>query len=339
MNLYVAAFTARGVALAERLCSLFPAAEASAPERIAAGLVAPMNSLDGWTKAHFQTGNTLLFIGATGIAVRAIAPYIKSKETDPAVLCMDERGRHVIPLLSGHLGGANRAAREIAEAVGGRAILTTATDVEGIFSPDDWAREQGLRVAELSAIRTVSAALLESKPVGFISDYPIEGPLPEGLTAGAGQEQEMGIYVGLGAPPFPHTLQLLPPVVVAGMGCRKGVPEETLRQKLEEAMEKAKLPMRALTSIVSIDLKAAEPGLLALCKNLSISFCTYSADELAALPGEFTLSERVQKVTGVDNVCERAVVAAGGSLVLRKQAGDGVTVALGLLPWIGTFET
>ena len=117
-------------------------------------------SLSDWTKRVFQPGNNLLFIGAAGIAVRAIAPYVREKQSDPAVVVMDEKANWCIPILSGHLGGANLLANKLAKMTGAQAAITTATDVRGVWAVDSWAKQERLTVVNPSGIKEISAGLL-----------------------------------------------------------------------------------------------------------------------------------------------------------------------------------
>ena len=140
--------------------------------------------VDAWVREGFEGCDALVFVGATGIAVRYIAPYVRSKDRDPAVVCVDERGRFCIPLLSGHLGGANRLAGMIAEGIGAVPVITTATDINGVFAVDTFAKDNDLRIGSLEAAKEVSAALLRGDAVCFRSDIPFEGDLPGGLIMG-----------------------------------------------------------------------------------------------------------------------------------------------------------
>ena len=139
-------------------------------------------SVEAWTKARFAESDALVFIGACGIAVRSIAPCLKGKASDPAVLVVDEQGRHVISLVSGHLGGANALTVEIAGLLHADPVITTATDLNGYFAVDEFARKNNCAILDLSAAKAVSAALLQKEPVGFYSDFPIRGRVPKGLT-------------------------------------------------------------------------------------------------------------------------------------------------------------
>ena len=137
--------------------------------------------LSDWTAENFQKSDALIFIGAVGIAVRAIVPHCKSKATDPAVIVLDERGRFSIPILSGHLGGANDLAKKLASICGAVPVITTATDVEGVFAVDEWAKAQSCHVLEPERIKTVSSTLLAGKVVYYDSQWRITGTQPKNV--------------------------------------------------------------------------------------------------------------------------------------------------------------
>lgn len=338
MRLDIIAFTVRGAALAEKILMMYPDSEAAAPQRYCNGAVKPMeNDLAGWTEIHFKTGKTLVFIGAAGIAVRAVAPFLKSKLNDAAVICVDERGNYVIPLLSGHIGGANRAAKQLANALGARAVITTATDSRGHFAVDAWAAENNCMIADSSMIKRISAALLDGEAVGFRSEFPVVGELPAGISCNA--DAEYGIEIAFtSVNPFPITLHMIPRVIVAGIGCRKGISADMLEHRLRGELSRIGVPIEAVGIVASIDIKAEEQGLIRLCEMLNAEFTTFSAKELMSAEGEFAKSDMALRITGADNVCERAVVCAGGKIITGKSPADGVTVALGRLDWNVSFE-
>lgn len=132
------------------------------------------------TSDIFTKYDGLLFIMASGIAVRALAPHVVSKASDPAVLVMDECGKHCISLLSGHLGGANAWAREVAAAAGADPVITTATDVHERRAPDDVARELMMRVEPLGALKPVNSFIAEGKRVCWFLDMETEGAVSIG---------------------------------------------------------------------------------------------------------------------------------------------------------------
>lgn len=287
-------------------------------------------SLSGWTKQQFQEAEGLIFVGAAGIAVRAVAPYLRGKDKDPAVVVVDERGQFVIPILSGHLGGANDLAREIAEVCGAVPVITTATDCGGVFAIDAWARHQNCAVEGVKEIKRISGKLLSGGETRIKSRWPVAGTPPLGVTLTEGSDWDAHVDICRGEK---EGLWLIPRIAVLGIGCRRHTPAQKLESVLKELLEETGVSEKALCLAVSIDLKREEAGILEFCKNHGLPFRCFSAEELAQAAGEFTPSDFVEQVTGVDNVCERSVVLGGGKLLRRKMARDGVTMALGLRPF------
>ena len=284
-------------------------------------------SCAGWAGEHFDTSDALVFVGSAGIAVRSIAPFVTSKKTDPAVLVIDECGHHVISLLSGHLGGANALTLEAAIILGAEPVITTATDLHGRFAVDVFAKELNAAIFHMKAAKEVSAALLAGKNVGFYSEFPLKGTLPEGITPvnELKNEFELGVAVTIhkSSMPFAHTVQVVPRCVHLGMGCKKGKDADSLAAFAREQIEALDLYPEALAQLASIDLKKDETGLIALAESYGIPFVTYTADELQAAPGHYTASPFVQQTTGVDNICERsAVLSSGGGTILKRKTSD-----------------
>lgn len=330
MKAAVIAFTRRGAVLGRKLADEL-GATLRVPQRIAGEIGEEgFPSLAQWTRHAWSESEALIFVGAAGIAVRAIAPLVKDKFTDPAVVSVDEAGRFAVPLLSGHVGGGNRLALRVARLTGGQAAVSTATDVNGCFAVDVWAADRGLVITDRGLAKAVSAALLEGTPVGYASEEPL--PCPEGLTEGAAQ---MGVWVTCrkAEGPFPRTLRLVPRCLTLGIGCRRGTPKEAIAAAVEQAL--GELDPAAVCRVATIDLKKDEPGLLAFCEEREVPLTTFTSGQLMKAEGEFTSSQFVQTVTGVDNVCERAaVLAGGGALIRKKTAWSGVTVAVAKERWI-----
>lgn len=331
MRLAAIAFTAQGLALGQRM------AEAVEGITLVQGFGEGRPSLRDWTAGAMAGSDGLIFIGAAGIAVRAIAPHLRGKQTDPAVVAVDEQGCFAISLLSGHVGGANDLAQRIAEATGAQPVITTATDGRGVFAVDVWAKRHGLSLMGPQAAKAVSAALLAGKPVGIVSEFPIAGLLPEGFTEGGA---EVGLYIGWDGrkAPFPTTLCVVPPVLVLGIGCRKGISQEVLVAQVDAALAQLGSVRQAVCAVHTIDRKAGEPGLLALCEANGWPLRAFPAEALRAVPGTFTASRLVEETVGVDNVCERSAAITGGKLLLKKQAANGVTVAIAALPYTISFQ-
>ena len=341
-SIAVIAFTQRGCALAKRIAAGVIGADGfasarvsvSGPDRLAASLdVQPYGSLASWTAQHFGTCDALVYVGAAGIAVRAIAPHVRDKFTDPAVVSVDETGAFVVPLLSGHVGGANGLARVVAQITGGQAAVSTATDVNGMFAVDEWAARNDMFICERVLAKEVSARLLEGGKVGYWTDCWPDWDLPAGIVdarKNPGEKFDLGIAVSLDdlCMPFEHTLHLVPRVVTIGVGCRKGIETEVLVRHLAGVLACEGVSPRAVKRLASIDVKSEEQAILDLAAIHGWDLKFYTADELAAVPGEFESSEFVKRTVGVDNVCERAALAEGGRLLRHKHAENGTTLAL-----------
>ena len=279
----------------------------------------------------FTSSELMVFVGSCGIAVRKIAPYVHDKRTDPAVLCVDELGTFVIALLSGHIGGANALARKLAESLQATPVITTATDINRKFSVDTWATEHGCAISSMKIAKAVSAAILE-RDIPLKSDFPIAGTLPYGVIPG--ETGNIGIYLTVtDEEPFENTLRLIPKLLHLGIGCRRGTEKEAIANAVEQVFRENGLDFRAVKCAASIDLKQDEEGLLSFCEEQNIPIHFYTAEELTALPGEFTPSPFVRKVTGVDNVCERSALVGADNLIVKKTACHGVTVAVAMENW------
>ena len=294
--------------------------------------------LSDLTASIFEKTDALIFLTACGIAVRMIAPLLKSKLTDPAVIAADQSGAFIIPLLSGHIGGANLLAKKIAEITGGTAVITTATDSGGLFSPDCFALQNNLLITDMDAAKEIAAAAVNGEQIGFQSDLPFQA-LPSPLTESG--SLRCGIYVGTDTSisPFPLTLHLVPRNLVLGIGCKSGANQDDIQRAVKQALQTQHLDFRRICAVSSIDLKADEPGLRVFCSSHDLPFSTYSADELMQVSGTFTASDFVRQVTGADNVCERSAVrCSGGRLIMRKYAFAGVTVACAEKQTVLRFE-
>ena len=306
MNLCAAAFSERGAKLARRIALAF-GGSAWAPEKYAGGGVLPFGvSLGEWTKERFAEAEALVFVSSCGIAVRAVAPYLKGKDKDPAVIVADERGLSVISLLSGHIGGANELTLRIAEAIGARPVITTATDVNGITPPDSWAVKNNCAIENLPAAKRVAAELLSGHAVG------------------------VAVTDELQPAPYPVTLWLRPKNLIVGVGCKRGTEPELLRGCFLDFMKQSGYSPLSVASVASVEQKKDEAAVAGLAEFYEIPFETFPAGTLMALPGGFTPSPAALAAVGTDNVCERAALAAsrGGYMVRLKTKYPGITFAL-----------
>lgn len=307
MNTAIAAFTHRGVNLALRLAE-FLEARVFAPERFSREGV---NIIDGhlsdWAGKMFREVSALIFVSACGIAVRAVAPHVKDKMNDPAVVVVDEGGRFVIPLLSGHVGGANDLARKIAAFLNAVPVITTATDVNNLAAVDEWAVKNDCVIENPGAVKKISAKILEGESVGVAVTH-------ENIPV-----------------PFPVTLMLRPKVLVLGAGCNRNTNPAEFESSAMDFLKGAGVSVMSLKALSTIDIKRDEPAMKIFAENHNIPLVTFTADELNTVAGNFTASERVKYFTGTDNVCERACVLCageGGVLLRNKCVYNGITFAL-----------
>ena len=306
------------------------------------------SSLRDWTGRRFAQSDAIIFIGACGIAVRSIAPFVSSKKTDPAVVVIDEQGKFAISLLSGHIGGANELTEEISNLLHATPVITTATDINNKFAVDVFAKTNGCYISDMTMAKEISAALVNGNSVGFASDFPWVGEIPKELQLLDEEDEtkekpEMGIYVTNSylKHPFVHTLYLVPKIITLGVGCKKDTPADTVEKVVRKACDELLIPSVSMELVASIDLKKEEQGILEYCKERNLPFETYSAEQLKEVEGSFAESKFVEETTGVDNVCERSAILGSSkhgeksNLILRKYAEDGVTAALArrLLPW------
>lgn len=330
MAIELACFTERGFALGERLLRLL-----GGPGRPAAltrcGKGGP--TAGEWARARFHAADALIFIGATGIAVRSIAGELTDKLHDPAVVVVDDQGQFAIALLSGHVGGANALARRVAALLGAVPVVTTATDGAGLFAIDSWAAENGLVIANPGGIKSISAKLLSGETVTFHSAFPVGTPPPGLRPAAAGSD----LRIDVRRPSDPDALWLIPPAVVLGLGCRRGTAAAAIGRAVGELCRRENIAPEAIAKVCSIDLKEDEPGILEFCRRRNLPFQTFSGAELARAEGEFSSSAFVGAAAGVESVCDRAVVCGGGGPLTGKTVIDGIALALGVLPYTVPF--
>jgi len=302
-------------------------------------------------REQFMNCDRILFICAAAIAVRTLAPYIKSKVTDPAVLVADEQGRFLISLLSGHLGGANEWCSQLSCKIGAVPVITTATDARGVFAVDMFAKENNMRILNPVMIQDISGRVLNGEPVGIAGDKAYKKLLEKTVKKWNGQltmfgeeaygtagqssidKYESGIQI-ITSPSdhmiFRRTLKLVPMDLFVGIGCKRGKTSGQIRKAVSSTCDKNDLLMERIAAVVSVDRKADEQGIIDFARELKVPYKTYSAQYLNTIRGEFTASGFVKDKVGVDNVCERSACAASKDkrCIVNKTVCDGVTVAI-----------
>jgi cobalt-precorrin 5A hydrolase len=287
-----------------------------------------------------------IFIMSTGIVVRVIAPLLKSKLEDPAVVVVDDQANHAISLLSGHIGGANALTRQIADIIGADPVITTATDVNRLPAIDMLAKEKNLLIDNPRVIKTVNMALLKGEEIFVHDPYGFLGnSLPNSRICDCGGstknlkrhcqifefKDETGVYIddiAIDLPP--QVLVLRPASLVAGIGCNRNTGTDEIQVLLGKVLETNNLVAESLKCIASIDVKSDESGLINLSENLNLPLIFYKRQELNRVKTIKNPSLVVEKHVGVKSVCEAAaILAAGnGSLIVPKQTTRNVTVAI-----------
>ena len=312
--------------------------------------------LTEWTGEQMKARRSLLFIGACGIAVRAIAPFLTDKLNDVPVLVMDEQGRFVIPVLAGHVGGANELALSLAERMGSTPVITTATDLNHCFAVDLFARRNALHIVNKDGIAKVSSRILAGEEVtmaveeGHLREEEAQTlrgrrgsrktNIPDGIRL-VSTEAPVDVLVAPASYGQGRLLTLRPKEYVIGIGCKRGKAAEQIDHFVHRVLKESGISMEQVAAFVSIDRKKDEEGILWMSSHYGIPFVTCSAEELQQVEGNFHASEFVKSQVGVDNVCERAALRFSGPdgiLITGKQAEDGITAAIVKRRWSVSFD-
>ncbi len=298
-------------------------------------------SLPVWVQENFRTGNILVFIGACGIAVRVIAPFVADKTVDPAVVVIDEKGEYVIPVLSGHIGGGVSAAKKLAAIIGATPVITTATDVRGEFAVDVFAAENNLVISDMKKAREFTADLLREHEAFFHVDPEFSDVIDVRINSenireiSVDEKNDGGGYSSFTITPGVGSgdeLRLIPKCIVLGVGCRKGKDGAELISFVQDVLAELGIDEAAVGAVTSIEVKKEEKGILEMASHFGAEFVTFDEDTLMAQEGEFSSSEFVRSMVGADNVCERSVMAYGCARLLSgKRAENGMTLAVGVI--------
>jgi len=333
LKISIIAFSKEGYELSERLKDKFDNLCKPTERSVDVFRCIP-GGLKSWTEEHFGTDDAIVFTGAIGIAVRAISGYVNHKTTDPAVIVMDEAGKYVVPILSGHIGHANELALKIADLTGAEPIITTATDIHGKWAVDAWAVSNDMTIVNPQMIKDISSEVLEDRSIGMSCDVRLVGALPDCVRADEKCDKEVYItYRKARIDEIKDKLILIPKCITVGIGCRKDCDRYKIEMLFDRLAEEYDIDERAIKAVASIDIKAKEEGILEFADDHGFRFVTYSAEELDSVQGEFNSSDYVKEVTGVDNVCERSAALSAGDdyrMIVGKTAEDGVTMAFAL---------
>ncbi len=321
----VFAVTRRGMATAERIAQLQDGAQVY---KFSAELV----------REKFRECDALVFVMALGIVVRTIGPILRDKRTDPAVVALDEEGRNVISVLSGHRG-ANELAKKIADALGGSPVITTATDARGRIGVEALARALALEVEIGSMLKEVNAAIADDRRVGLLIDARSDGSLPKGVVLSEnislcdsqdGFDALIAVTNKVGQRWSVPFAILRPKNLIAGIGAKRGAGTEDVLSAIARAFEDSGFCSKSLAAISTVDLKSKESGITGAASRLGVPLRVVSSAEIIRNEARFAASEVVRKRVGLPAVCEPCAVLAGrgAELVVGKRAYSGVTVAI-----------
>lgn len=325
--------TRQGMELARQLAESLKAT-VFATRRHAGEQEIPFDSLPILVGETFAKFENHIFIAAAGIVVRCIAPHLKDKQTDPAVVCLDQAGRFSVSLLSGHLGGGNVLAEQCAEIVGGQAVITTATDTAGVPSMDMVAQEHGLVIGNIDRVKVVNGALLDGNKVQvYDPDGYLEidrGPYFVLRSKGDWRQGKPGVWVSEKSDcTDEEALRLYPRSLMVGIGCRRGVSREEIGNHLLNVFTAAGLATESIAGIASVDVKSDEQGLLELADELCLEPIFHAREELDRVEAPNPSGAVMQRI-GIASVSEAAAILSSdcGELLVEKTKTKTVTLAV-----------
>lgn len=285
-------------------------------------------------KDIYEESQAIVFISATGIAIRMISPYIKNKKVDPAVLVIDDQGRFIIPLLSGHLGGANELSKKITELFPkSTLVITTASDSRGFISPDLFAKDMGFYFYNEEKLTEFTSAMVEGEKIYLYSEVEINWDYPNFIRIDSLEnikDSEKLIYISSRKISGKYNyLQIIPKNLHLGIGCRRGVSSKLMREFVEEVFKDNKLLPEAIETISSIDLKSDEEGILELAQEYKAKTIFYRTEELQEVEYMFEISEFVRKTVGTGSVAEASCYLTSKNIIVDKKNGPSMTLAVG----------
>ena len=276
----------------------------------------------------------LVFISATGIAIRMINPLINHKTKDPAVIVIDDFSKYVISLLSGHIGGANELTHYISERMDALPIITTASDSRGIESIDLFAQKNNYYIEDLDSITALTSMMVNGKKIGFYSEdkniinYNNLIVLKELETVHKDIEGLIIISSTIIKDiNIPHTI-LRPKNLNIGIGCKKDIEANKIREAIESSLKGAKLSSNSIKSIGTVEVKKHERGIIEASEFYNCSLKIFTVEEIREVEEMFQKSQFVKDTIGVYSVSEPAAYLLGGELIIRKSKHNGITISI-----------
>jgi len=328
-NVAIVALTARGADLGRRLRAVLRGSRLHGPHARSGDWDESFDRASLHIGRLFEAGLPIVGLCATGILIRSVAPFLAAKRNEPPVVAVAEDGSVVVPLIGGHRG-ANALARAIAEITGAAAAITTAGDLRLGLALDE--PPPGWRIADPDKVKPIAAALLKGEPVSLIEEAGGAGWLREGTIRWAERAERRVIVTERAIDPATEALVFHPPVLALGIGCERDCSAEEILALVQSALAEAGLSASAVATVVSIELKLAEPAVHAVAVDLGVPARFFSAARLLAeTPRLSERSEPVFCATGCWGVAEGAALAAvgpAGVLVVPKRKSEHATCAV-----------
>lgn len=355
----IVAITKNGAELGQRLIHLLPESHLYVPAKFAseqkAGVCFFRKPVKETVREIFSRYESLVLIMAVGIAVRLVASELKGKHEDPAVVVMDERGKFVVSLLSGHIGGANEMTRKVASFVGAQPVVTTASEVSGTLAVGLLGRELGWELDDSANVSNVSAAVVNEEEVGIYQDagernwWTKTNPLPDNICIFASLEslEESGCPAALIITDrllgrefralLKRAVVYRPKSLVVGMGCNRGVSCSRIEEAVTQVLLEHALSIKSIRNVATIDLKRHEHGVLEFARNYSLPVEFFAKETLEQVEFPSSPSSIALNCVGVQAVCEPAALLSskGTSLVVPKTKLGDITIAVGRVSFVG----
>ncbi|MES2201909.1 MAG: cobalamin biosynthesis protein [candidate division FCPU426 bacterium] len=352
MRLAIIAITKHGVGHAMKLRAAMPDAALFVSEKQKADgqdNARYFGTIKDLTAEIWETYEGIVYIVSLGAVVRTIAPFLKNKDVDPAVIVVDDACRFAISVLSGHVGGANEATEAVAKALGATAVITTASDVRATIPVDILGRELGWVLEDKANVTPVSAAVVNDKPVSFIQEcgeknwWTRPQPLPKNITVvgSIAEAPPAEAYLLVSdratellkaelATVWDKVVIYRPKTLSLGMGCDFGADLEELEGLVDSTLLEAGLSKKCVRGLASIDIKEREEALLQLAEKLGVGIDFFTRDALNARGTISTPNPVVEKYTGAVGVSEPSAMLAAGTatLLVAKHKSKRATLAV-----------
>lgn len=349
----IVAITHAGTVLGRRLAAALDGAELWTASRFVPEAGGDARTFDDGRLAPligelFPRCDGLVLICALGAAVRLVAPHLRDKRSDPAVVVVDDAGRFAVCAASGHVGGGNRLAQRVADVLGATAVITTASEAHGLPAADLIGQEYGWKIERPEQLTRLAAAMVNGDPVGLYQDCGERnwhaGALPPhilrfgSLEALRAADLRAALVITdrllTEADERPGVVIYRPRTLAVGIGCSRGATAEEIAQLVETALRGAGLSASSVRALATADLKRDEAGLLTFAEQRGLSLQVFPVAQLDDAPGQQTPSAVVRAAVGTRGVCEPAALLAAGTdrLLVPKRKSRTVTVAVARVP-------